>query len=69
MTASATLGRDRAALAEDIERGKPDIVIVDRREFDWLAWARAHAVTREALADYREARTIEGIAIFRRAER
>jgi hypothetical protein len=59
---------DRAVLAEDIARGAPQIIIVDRRDFDWLAWANADAVTRNALANYRQAKNIQGIAILRRVE-
>jgi hypothetical protein len=60
---------DRAVTAEDILRGRPDIVIVDRRDFDWLAWANADARTRAALAGYREVQSIDGIALFSRVER
>jgi hypothetical protein len=57
---------DRAAVAEDIRRGRPDIIVVDRRNFDWWAWAQEDPLTRSALSPYEEAKTIEGIAIFRR---
>jgi hypothetical protein len=57
---------DRAMLAEDIRRGQPDVILVQRIRFDWEAWARSDAALREQLAHYREADSFLGIAILRR---
>jgi hypothetical protein len=58
---------DRAMLAEDIRRGRPDIILVEKVNFDWEAWARSDPALREQLKGYREAENFMGIAILRRA--
>lgn len=50
---SAYAERERKMFAEDVVRNRPDIILLDRiSSFDWLAWANAHAETREALKPY-----------------
>jgi hypothetical protein len=34
---------DMAGFAEDLEKGRPDVIIVERRPFDFLAWAQKDA--------------------------
>jgi hypothetical protein len=57
---------DRAMLAQDIRRARPDIILVEKVNFDWEAWARADPALREQLDGYREADNFMGIAILRR---
>ena len=57
---------DRAMLAEDIRRARPDVILVQRIRFDWEAWARSDPALREQLEHYREADSFLGIAILRR---
>jgi len=58
--------RERAMLADDIARSRPDVILVDRIWFDWGAWAREDPRLRELLGNYREADTVDGIAILAR---
>jgi hypothetical protein len=58
--------RDRALLAEDIGRERPDIILVDRAPFDWLAWAHTYPAISALLQDYQEAETIHDFLILRR---
>ncbi len=57
---------DRAVLANDIRTRRPDILLIDRRDFDWQAWAYADPAVAAALAPYRPVETIEGIVILHR---
>lgn len=61
------VAQDRDNLVEDIERGKPDVIIVDRRKFDWMEWARWDEKVNRALASYREAKFHKGFAILKRS--
>lgn len=63
---SAYAERDRALLVEDIARGKPDIILVDRIRFDWLRWAMADAALARQLGDYTELATIDKVLVLRR---
>ncbi len=58
--------RDRAWLAEDIRRNRPDIIIVEKGKFDWEAWARADPVIAAELARYREAGGTPGFLLLQR---
>jgi hypothetical protein len=58
--------RDRAMLIEDIRRAKPDIILVDRIRFDWLAWAKADPALAKELTNYRALDTINDVLILRR---
>lgn len=49
---SAWITHDRAVLRQDIAERKPDIIIVDRRDFDWLKWAREDFDTARLLEAY-----------------
>ena len=50
--------RDRDMLAEDIQSGRPDIIVVQRATFDWMAWAQADPTLAEKLKDYRPLTTV-----------
>lgn len=61
--------RDRVMLTEDIERTRPDIILIERPDFagyDWKAWAATDPAISRQLKAYREIETINGIAILRR---
>jgi hypothetical protein len=58
--------QDRDALVEDIEREKPDIIVVDRQKFDWMQWARWDEHVNRALGVYREAAAPKGFVILKR---
>jgi hypothetical protein len=58
--------RDRAMLIEDIRIAKPDIILVDRIRFDWLAWAKADPALAKELGNYRALDTINDVLILRR---
>jgi hypothetical protein len=62
----AYMARDRAMLAEDIRRERPDIVLVDEIAFDWNAWARSDPALSRALNAYSEAERVGGMVILRR---
>lgn len=40
---NAWAAADRGFLREDLARRRPDVLLVDRQSFDWLAWARQDA--------------------------
>jgi hypothetical protein len=58
--------RDRAAIVEDIRQNRPDIIVIDRRAFDWEAWARADPALAEQLAAFRTAASPNGFVILHR---
>lgn len=58
--------RDRNMLSEDIENGKPDIIVVERKPFDWKAWAESDPVLSRRLKAYREVETIGRITVLER---
>lgn len=49
---SKWIAYDRAVLRRDIAERRPDIIIVDRRDFDWLKWAREDPDTARLLDGY-----------------
>jgi hypothetical protein len=48
-------GADRAGFIEDLEAGRPTLILVERRPFDFLAWARRDGRLAAILACYRSA--------------
>jgi len=63
----AYLRQDRAWLAEDIGRNRPDVILVQPlSRFDWLAWARADPVLAAEIAAYRPYATVDGVLILSR---
>jgi hypothetical protein len=59
--------RDRAWLAEDIARNRPDVIVVQpMTRFDWLSWARSDPALAAALAAYRPYATVDGVRILAR---
>jgi hypothetical protein len=64
----AYAARDRAMLAEDIARNRPDVILVDLREVDWLAWARSDPALAEQMRSYRDYQKVGDVLILRRAD-
>jgi len=67
----AYAARDRAMLAEDIARQKPDVILVGLRindTFNWLTWAKSYPTLALQLEHYREYRTVEDVLILRRED-
>jgi hypothetical protein len=63
----ADLQRDRSWLAQDIARGRPDVILVQPlSRFDWLAWARADQALASELARYHPYATVDGVLILAR---
>lgn len=60
------MARDLAMLVEDIRRGKPDIILVDRIRYDWYKWAQSDAALARELESYRPLDEVEGVLILRR---
>ena len=58
--------KDRAMLAADLRRNRPDIVLVDQRYWNWLAWINANRDAAEAMAQYRFVAKVEGVEIYHR---
>jgi hypothetical protein len=60
------IARDRTVLTEDIERNKPDIILVDRIHYDWLKWAQTDPALARELTGYHELVSAHGILVLRR---
>ncbi|WP_026781883.1 hypothetical protein [Pleomorphomonas koreensis] len=65
--------RDRDYLFEDIQRAKPDLILVERLDLlDWMDWARKMPALAAALDDYEVAVDVPGtraraaVAVYRR---
>lgn len=54
------IARERTMLREDLERTRPDVVLVSRGKRDWLAWAREDSGTAALLDGYRSFTTLKG---------
>lgn len=57
---------DLRLLIEDIQRGKPDIILVDRIRYDWLEWAMSKPALARELENYRKLDEILDVVILRR---
>jgi hypothetical protein len=53
-------------LSADIANGRPDIIVVERAPFDWMAWAEADAVLPRQLKDYSEVERVGKVTILQR---
>lgn len=60
---------ERSRLSRDIVLGRPDVVLFDRKRFDWRAWAMADPGIAASLAGYRLAATVNGIEVWGREGR
>jgi hypothetical protein len=60
---------DRVMLTEDIERNRPDVILVQVvKDIDWLGWARSDPALAHLLQAYRAYKTIGDVLILRRAD-
>lgn len=57
---------DRLAVIADLKNQKPDIVIVERIRFDWLAWAKSDPRIARELENYRELIDVNNFVVLRR---
>lgn len=60
----AWAARERATLANDIRRARPDVVLIEQGE--WHRWAFADPGIAQALAAYRQAQTVSKVEIWLR---
>jgi hypothetical protein len=58
--------RERAMLIEDINRGRPSVILVDNLTGNGSAWLQSHPDVSGLLRDYRLAETVNGIDILSR---
>lgn len=63
----ALMDSERTRLAQDIRAGRPDVVLFDRKRFDWRAWAMKDTAVAVVLGAYRYAGAANGIEIWTRA--
>jgi hypothetical protein len=57
---------DRDRLTTDIETAQPRVILIDRRGFDWNAWARADRRLAAALSPYRFDSSFGGVEVWLR---
>ncbi len=65
---NAAIGTERRFLREDVEKGKPDIIVFMLQPFSWLDWAREDAAFATLLKRYRPV-SWQGSAVFAIYER
>ena len=58
--------RERQMLANDIQRGRPDVVLIEQG--DWHRWAFKDAAIAKALGSYRMTRSVSGVEIWLRTD-
>ena len=64
----AWIDYDREVLAEDVRKGRPEFIVIDRGGFDWLDWARQSPELAALIADYRQAGRASDIYLLARAD-
>ncbi len=65
----ALMAAERTRLGQDIRAGQPDLILVDRKKFDWGAWALKDPGVAAAMYGYRPSGEVNGIEIWTRAGR
>jgi len=66
---NAYAARDRAMLAEDIARQRPDVILVERsKSCDCKAWANSDPMLAHQLEHYRDYETVDDVLILRRGD-
>jgi hypothetical protein len=60
----ALMAAERHSLTHDILQGRPTVILIDRRGFDWGRWARADPDLARALAAYRPDRTFGDVDVW-----
>ena len=63
------MAAERSRLSRDIVRGRPEVVLFDRKRFDWRAWALKDPDIAAALKGYRLAAVVKGIEVWARPGR
>jgi hypothetical protein len=58
------MSAERARLSEDIRAGRPDLILIDRKKFDWGAWALKDRGVAASLQGYRRTGEAKGIEIW-----
>ena len=67
--AAAYFEKDRLAAAADIEKPRPDIVLIEETPgFDFAAWIAGSSELLAAMAKYKRIETIDGVDILQRQE-
>ncbi len=62
----ALVEADRVRLANDIAAGTPDIILFDRKRFDWRRWALDNRRIAALLGAYHRAGAVKGIEVWSR---
>ena len=65
----ALMDSERTRLAQDIRAGRPDVVLLDRKGFDWRAWAMKDTAVAGALQGYRLSGGANGVEVWTKAAR
>jgi hypothetical protein len=63
----ALMGSERSRLGRDIRVGQPDVVLFDRKRFDWRAWALKDPEVADALRGYRFAGAAHKVEVWTRS--
>ena len=62
----AYMAFDRRLLTGDIVHGRPDVILIESRSFDWAAWAKADPALAAALDAYAPVKTVQGVTLWAR---
>ena len=63
---NALIEADRGRLANDVASGTPDVILFDRKRFDWRAWALQDNRVAALLGAYHRAGAAKGIEVWAR---
>ncbi len=63
---NALIEADRGRLANDVASGTPDVILFDRKRFDWRAWALQDERIAALLGAYHRAGVAKGIEVWAR---
>ena len=63
----ALMNTERTRLVQDIRTGRPEVVLFDRKGFDWRDWAMQDAAVSGVLRGYRFSGAAGGIEVWTRA--
>jgi len=55
---------DRRRLADDILAGRPNVILIDERGYDWGRWARSDPRLAAALGSFRPDRSFDGVDVW-----
>jgi hypothetical protein len=60
------MDQDRNQLARDIQVGRPDVILVEHKKFDWRAWALQNPVIASEFAHYRFVGKVREVEVWAR---